>query len=167
MKRNGEIVEHTVNDTTVYTDGIYATDFAAVYTFELYRELGIDIVFTDATNERLDIRWPLIYTYARSMWDDAVNGETILYDACKKLYGEAADEMFLFYRILSDCAAINVDESGLTWVPPTMFTVYGDYINEIRDAVAAAEAKLDLLTPEQQQRVQFQLSTWAYVEAVM
>ena len=136
-------------------------------TFELYQELGIDIVFTDASNERLDIRWPLIYTYARSMWDDAVDGETILYDACQKLYGEAADEMFLFYRLLADCAAINVDESGLTWVPPTMFTVYGDYINEIRDAVAAAQAKLDLLTPEQQQRVQFQLSTWAYVEAVM
>ena len=68
---------------------------------------------------------------------------------------------------IGSTAAINVDESGLTWVPPTMFTVYGDYINEIRDAVAAAQAKLDLLTPEQQQRVQFQLSTWTYVEAVM
>jgi hypothetical protein len=75
--------------------------------------------------------------------------------------------MFLFYRLLADCAAINIHDGGLTWVPPPMFTVYGDYINEIRDAVAAAQAKLDLLTPEQQQRVQFQLSTWTYVEAVM
>ena len=136
-------------------------------TFELYKELGVDIVFADPTSELLNVRWPLFYVYTRSMWDDAVDGETVLYDACKKLYGEAADEMFLLYRLLSDCAAINVSDGGLTWVPPPMFTVYGDYINEIRDAVAAAEAKLDLLTPEQYERAMFQLSTWAYAEAVM
>ncbi len=136
-------------------------------TFELYQQMGVQTVFADWSNERLDIRWPLLYVYARSMWNDATDAEAILYDCCKKLYGEAADEMFLFYRILSDCAAINVDEGGLTWVPPAMFTVYGDYITEIRDAVAAAQAKLDLLTPEQKERVQFQLSTWAYVEVVI
>ena len=38
---------------------------------------------------------------------------------------------------------------------------------EIRAAVAAANAKLDQLTPEQQERVKFQLSTWAYADAVM
>ena len=136
-------------------------------TYELYEELGVDIVFADWGTERLDIRWPLIYVYARSQWDDAVDGETLLYDACKKLYGEAADEMFLFYRLLADCAAINVDESGLTWVPPTMFTVYGDYIVEIWDAVAAVEAKLDLLTPEQRERTELHLATWRYVEKLI
>ena len=136
-------------------------------TFELYREMGISRVFADCSGEMTRLRWPLFYVYGRSMWDDAVDAETLLYDACQKLYGEAADEMFLFYRILSDCAAINVHDGGLTWVPPPMFSVYGDYVMEIRAAVANARAKLDLLTPEQRERVMFQLSTWDYVEAVM
>ena len=136
-------------------------------TFELYREMGISRVFADCGGEMTRLRWPLFYVYAKSMWDDAVDGETILYDACKKLYGEAADEMFLFYRLLSDCAAINIHDGGLTWVPPPMFSVYGDYIVEIQEAVAAARAKIDLLTPEQRERAEFQLSTWNYVEVVM
>ena len=75
--------------------------------------------------------------------------------------------MFLFYRTLADAAAVNVDDGGLTWVPPALFSTYGDYVMEIRATVAAANATLDLLTPEQQERVKFQLSTWAYVEYVM
>ncbi len=139
----------------------------ATRTIQLYREMGISRVFADTGSEMVRLRWPLFYVHARSMWDDAPDGEALLYDACKKLYGPAADEMFLFYRILSDCAAVNVDDGGLTWIAPPMFSVYGNYLVEIRNAVAAAEAKLDLLTPEQKERVQFQLSTWAYVEAVM
>jgi len=136
-------------------------------TFDLYKQLGVDIIFADWGAELLDIRWPLIYVYARSMWDDAVDGETVLYDACKKLYGAAADEMFLLYRILSDCAAINVDEGGLTWVPPALFSVYGDYVTEIQAAADAVSAKMDQLTPEQKERVQLHLSSWRYAEAVM
>ena len=136
-------------------------------TFEMYQQMGVDIVFADWSNENLQIRWPLMYTYARCMWDDAVDAETVLYDACKKLYGEAADEIFLYYRLLSDCAAINVDSSGITWVPPAMFSVYGDYMDQIRDVVAAAQAKLELLTPEQQKRARLQLATWTYVEGKM
>ena len=136
-------------------------------TFQLYREMGISRVFADCGGEMTRLRWPLFYVYARSMWDDAVDGETILYDACQKLYGPVADEMFLFYRLLADCAAINIHDGGLTWVPPPMFSVYGDYIMEIRETVAAARAKLDLLNPEQLERVMFQLSTWDYVEVVI
>ena len=136
-------------------------------TFQLYQDMGVDVVFADVTGEKLDVRWPVIYVYARSMWDDYEDAEAILYDACQKLYGEAADEMFLFYRLLADCAAINVDDGGLTWVPPNLFSVYGDYVNEIRAAVAAVRAKLDLLTPEQRQRAEYHLSAWAYAELMM
>ena len=136
-------------------------------TFQLYQQMGVDVIFADWGQEILQLRWPLIYTYARCMWDDAVDAETVLYDACKKLYGEAADEIFLYYRLLADCAAINVDDSGITWVPPTMYTVYGDYVDQLYATVEAARAKLDQLTPEQRKRAEFQLATWAYVEAKM
>ena len=136
-------------------------------TFALYQEMGVSRIFADPGSERLDIRWPLIYVYARSMWDDVPDAEAVIYDSCKKLYGEAADEMFLYYRLLSDCTAINVDDTGLTWVPPSIFSAYGMQIKEIRAAVAAVQAKMDQLTPEQQERVKLHLNTWAYADAVM
>ena len=135
-------------------------------TFNLYRQMGVTRVFADCSGEMTDLRWPLFYTYARCMWDDALDAESVLYDACQKLYGEAADEMFLFYRTLADCTAINVDDGGLTWVPPSIFSAYGLHVKAIRPTVAAAEAKLDLLTAQQKERVDFQLKSWKYADAV-
>ena len=137
-------------------------------TFQLYQEMGITRVFADCSSEVRDLRWPLLYVYARSMWDDTVDAETILYDACIKLYGDAADEMFLYYRVLADCAAICITDDGLTWIAPQLFNVYGDYLSVIRpiheQAAAAVEALQD---PIQQERARYQLSAWKYVELVM
>ena len=59
-----------------------------------------------------------------------------------------------------------MDDGGLTWVPPSIFSVYGLHIKVIRPTVAAAEAKLDLLTTEQRERADFQLKSWKYADAV-
>lgn len=132
--------------------------------FEQYERMGVQRVFADCSGEKTMFRWALFYVYARSMWDDVVDGETLLYDTCKKLYGEAADEMFLYYRTLADCAAVCVSDDGMTWVPPAMFQVYGDYVNEIDAAMAAAYAKLDLVTPVQRERADNQLRMWVYAK---
>jgi hypothetical protein len=98
------------------------------------------------------------------MWDDVVDGETLLYDACQKLYGEAADEMFLYYRTLADCAAVCVSDDGITWVPPALFQVYGDYIFDIDATVAAVNEKLPLLTDIQRERAEHQIRMWAFAK---
>lgn len=36
------------------------------------------------------------------MWDGSLTGEDILMDACQKLFGNAANEMFAYYKALAD-----------------------------------------------------------------
>ena len=136
----------------------------ATNTMQLYREMGISRVYADCGSEKVWLRWPLFYVHAKSMWDDAPDGETLLYQACKNLYGAAADEMFLLYRSLADCASVCVTDDGLTWIPPLMFNVYGDYINELRVMAENVNAKLDLLTEEQKERVNAHMIGWRCIE---
>ena len=135
--------------------------------FDQFEKMGVERVFADCGGEKTMFRWALFYVYARSMWDDAVDGETLLYDACQKLFGEAADEMFLYYRTLADCAAVCVSDDGMTWVPPSPFLVYGDYVNELDATVAAVTEKLDLLDPTQRERAEHQIRMWAYAKQAL
>ena len=132
--------------------------------FDQFESMGVERVFADCGGEKTMFRWALFYVYARSMWDDVVDGETLLYATCKKLYGEAADEMFLYYRTLADCAAVCISDDGITWVPPAPFQVYGDYIFEIDATVAAVNEKLSQLTDVQKERAEHQIRMWAYAK---
>jgi hypothetical protein len=131
---------------------------------EVFRQLGIDSVFMDCSKDVGDLRWPLYYTFARCMYFNDMTGEEVLYDACQKLYGEAADEMFLFYRILADSAQECDGSSGVNWVPPGLLDVYGTNYNMIQTTVLNVRAKLDQLSELEKQRVENQLKGWLYVE---
>ena len=136
---------------------------------DVFESLGVTRVFVDGPypTDKLDqpLRWPLYYTFGKCMYFGDMTGEEVLYDACQKLYGAAADEMFLYYRLLADCAQYNDSPSGINWVPPTLLEVYGKYVGTARKLVANARAKMDQLTPEQQQRVENQLRGWMYIDA--
>ncbi len=134
---------------------------------DVFEQLGVSSIFIDGTSGVNDLRWPLYYPFAKCMYFTDMTGEEILYDACKKLYGEAADEMFLFYRILADSAQECTSSNGINWVPPGLLEVYGNNYTMIQTAVANARAKLSSLTPEQAQRVENQLLGWLYVELSM
>ena len=133
---------------------------------DVFESLGVETIFIDGSyrEETYFLRWPLNYAFAKCMYFGDLTGEEVLYDACQKLYGEAADEMFLYYRILADSAQESLGSGGINWVPPGLLEVYGDNYNDIQMAVLAVQAKLDLLTEEQAQRVQTQLYGWTYVE---
>ena len=131
---------------------------------DVFESLGVNTVFIDCTKNVNDLRWPLYYTFAKCMYFGDMNGEEILYDACKKLYGAAADEMFLFYRLLADCAQQSASPSGVNWVAPSLMDVYGNQVTLGRSAVQAVRAKLDLLTPEQRERVENQLRGWVLID---
>ena len=130
----------------------------------VFEQLGVETIFMDGTKDINDLRWPLYYPFARCMYFSDMTGEEILYDACQKLYGEAADEMFLFYRILADSAQECTSSSGVNWVPPGLLDVYGNNYNMIQSAVLNIRAKMSSLTAEQAQRVENQLRGWLYVE---
>lgn len=130
--------------------------------FHLFEELGAQEVYYDCDAGCFDVRWPLYFVAAKSMWEGEGDAEAILYDACKKLFGAAADEMFLYYRHLADAAAqYGSTESSVTWVPPKFNDVYGADYNLILDALLAAFEKKDLLTRQELARLQNQAQYWA------
>lgn len=127
---------------------------------ELFEKLGVEHIFFDSGSESWAMRWPLIYTFAKAAYFGNMTGEEILYDACKRLYGNAADEMFLLYRQMADAAQISNDFSGVNWVPPSMDSVFWHNYDNIVQAAEAVRAKLDTLTPDQQARAKEQLRYW-------
>lgn len=128
---------------------------------DLWEEMGVREIYVDGDG-RNDLRWPVYYAAARCMWNEDLTAEQVLYDACIKLYGDAADEMFLYYRHLADAAAQDgCTQRSIVWVPPTLFEVYGPHYTTIQEAMVAACAKLDGLTLQQQARIRNQSTYWA------
>lgn len=125
-----------------------------------FEKMGAYHVFLDCSGSEWDLRWPLFYPAARGMWDDAPDAEAMLYDACLKLYGAAADEMFIYYRTLADCSEVCVDSTGITWKAPSVMSVYCEYLSMVQEKADSVKAKLDQLTPEQKSRVEGQLRYW-------
>lgn len=133
----------------------------------MWEEMGIREVYVDCESAGGDLRWPLYYAAARCMWETELDAEAILYDACIKLYGAAADDMFLYYRHLADAAAqYGAATESIVWVPPKVTTVYGQSYQIINPAAEAANAKLDQLTLIEQNRVKNQLGFWNNVYSI-
>ncbi len=127
---------------------------------ELFEAYGVDDVFYDAHGDEGVLRWPLWYPTAVGMWDDSRDAETLLYDACQKLYGAAAEDMFLYYRCLADAAEHCKSTFTMTWVAPYLFEVYHPYEDVISRHIDAAWAKADQLSEEQRERVKNQRMYW-------
>lgn len=134
---------------------------------DMWEEMGMREIFVDCGNDPADLRWPLFYAAAKCMWEPDLTAEDVLYEACVKLFGAAADDMFLYYRHLADAAAQHgaVAES-IVWVPPKVTTVYSEDYAIINDAITAAQSKLDQLTLIEQNRIKNQANYWANVYAV-
>jgi len=64
------------------------------------------------------IRWPLYYVAARGMWDTGLSSRKIITEACKKLYGPAANDMLMFYQVIERATAATT-ESGGNWHLPS------------------------------------------------
>ncbi len=130
---------------------------------KVFEEMGAQEVYYDCDSGTFDVRWPLYYTLAKCMWEGEDNAEVVLYDACKKLFGAAADEMFLYYRHLADAAGqYGTPETSNTWIPPGYNHVYGATSYLMREALLAALQKKDQLTKVELSRVQNQAQYWVY-----
>ncbi len=71
----------------------------AIQNQQYWKSIGADYIYYDQgplpgyyeTQDDYDLRWPLWYVASKGMWDASLTSEQILKDACRKLYGSAAD----------------------------------------------------------------------------
>ena len=111
-------------------------------------------------NSSFPLRWPLWYVAAKGMWDASLTGDQILMDACSKLFGNAASEMYGYYKALAD-ASESCTAYSMTWVPPEPSQMYtATHIRKIDAAIAKAKAKLNSVSADEKKRMQNQISYW-------
>ena len=87
------------------------------------------------------LRWPLHYVGARGMWNPQVTAREVLSEACRKLYGPAAEPMRNFYQTLEQ-AALDTPEAGGNWglgdpgkiYPPAVQAQASEYLQEALQA---------------------------------
>ncbi|MBP5230580.1 MAG: hypothetical protein ILO68_02525, partial [Clostridia bacterium] len=109
-----------------------------------------------------ELRWPLWYVASRAMWGTEKTGEELLRDACGKLFGAAAEQMFLYYRKLAEISE-KTEEYSMTWVPPDVKKLYGSHIEELTEIVKAVRTARAGCTNVEKERISNQLSYWAAI----
>ena len=155
-------------DKKVWKDIPWVQGDVAIRNQNFWKANGAEYIFYDSgplaayseTNKDFPLRWPLWYVAAKGMWDASLTGDEILMDACTKLYGNAANEMYGYYQALAT-ASEECTAYSMTWVPPEpsqMYTVA--QIRKIDSALAKAKGKLNSVTADQKARMENQISLW-------
>ena len=108
---------------------------------------GVRDVMYETNFERTDgypQRWPLYYVGARGLWDPQLTSSQIMTEACRKLYGPAAEPMFQFYDVLEKAMvdACKVKKLGTkTWHLPSPDLIYGPNVEAQASAYLERAAK--------------------------
>ena len=140
----------------------------AIQNQQYWKSIGADYVYYDQgpmagyheTEDDYDLRWPLWYVSSKGMWDGSLTSDEILKDACRKLYGSAADAMFQYYKCLEDISAACTARS-IVWYacdPGQMYTSAN--ISLVDAKIAAVQQSLSGVTSEQLARIQNQIAIW-------
>lgn len=108
----------------------------------------------------MDIRWPLYYLSARSMWDCGLKFKEVMMPACEKLYGPAAGDMYAFYDTLNMANRL-CQAPTYRWAmaePNQVYTV--NYITDADNALASALEQAKKVGGVVQERVENQIANW-------
>ncbi len=132
-----------------------------------FYENGVDFVYFDQgpndsyerRNNVFPLRWPQWYCMAHCCYNTDLEFETVMKDACEKLYGKGADRMLAFYKVLADANA-HCRYPHFNWGLPLVGEIYDEqYITLAEEALCAAE-KTENLTPPQQERIAAGRAEW-------
>lgn len=125
----------------------------------IYNDQGpLDVFYEDDAS--FPLRWPLWYVNARGMWDKDLTGSEMLLDACKKLYGEAADLLFAYYAALADIAEHNTAKT-IAWHPPEPRELYTpDAVQRLDRLMSQVRGMLPVVGEAEGRRLQVQLDLW-------
>ncbi len=134
---------------------------------DLWEQMGVEYIYYDhgplaGYNEddtAFDLRWPLWYVAARSMWGTEKTGEELLRDACDKLFGAAAGPMFEYYMKLAEISE-NSEEYSMTWVPANVRKFYGSHKDELVEIVKRVLQSRKDCTDIEKERVNNQMAYW-------
>ncbi|MDD4545668.1 MAG: DUF4838 domain-containing protein [Oscillospiraceae bacterium] len=156
-------------DKAVWADIPWVQGNVATRNQKLWKSNGVEYVYVDQgphsayreTEDSFTLRWPLWYVASKGMWDSSMTGEQILQDACNRLFGNASNEMFKYYKALADSSEQCRATSSITWVPPAPSEVYTPQrVNVIDNAITAVKRKLSSVTEDQKKRIQNQIQSW-------
>ena len=98
----------------------------ALRNLRYWHKAGVRYVTYETKNERHEgfpMRWPLYYVGARGMWDPSLTADEIMTEACDKLYGSAAKDMFGYYRTLEQAMTDSKEYAG-NWGLPWPQRIY-------------------------------------------
>jgi len=102
---------------------------------------GVRFVTYETKNERaggFPLRWPLYYVAARGLWEPGLTCNQIMNEACEKLYGPAAENMFNYYHTL-EMAMANSKLYAKNWGLPWPHEIYTEGIeNKATEFLQAA-----------------------------
>lgn len=133
-----------------------------------FKDNGVEYLYVDQTSlpyyEReeafMDIRWPLYYLSARSMWDCGLSFRDVMMPACEKLYGPAAGDMYAFYDTLN-MANLNCEAPTYRWAMAEPYQVYtASYIADADMALNNALEQAKTVGGAVQERVENQITNW-------
>lgn len=132
-----------------------------------FYENGVDFVYIDQgpngsyerVNKPFTVRWVQWYCTARSCYNTSIDFKDIISDACKKLFGSAADKMLEFYSVLSEANA-HCGYPHFNWGLPLVGEIYdNEYTRLAEEKLTEAEAT-ESLTAEQTARIAEQRAEW-------
>lgn len=140
----------------------------AIQNQQYWKSIGADYVYYDQgplpgyyeTQDDYDLRWPLWYVASKGMWDSSLTSEQILKDACRKLYGSAADAMYDYYKCLEDISAECIARSVVWYAAPANQMYTAANIGRVNAKVSFVRQSLSGVTATQRARIENQIGLW-------
>jgi len=111
------------------------------------------------------LRWPLYYVGARGLWNPDVAAGEVMHEACAKLFGQVADNMFNFYQSL-DQAMLDSGLRAKSWRLPSPELVYTPAV--VQEATMwINRSRKGAVDPDVQARIAEERKMWDHACEVM
>jgi hypothetical protein len=144
----------------------------AVSDLRYWREHGVKWITYESQPAYEDgsgypLRWPLYYVAARGMWDGSLSAQDILRDACRRLYGPAAEAMLAYYREI-ERAFRECPQHGNIWNLPDPLAVFTPQVQRrLRDYLREATRLSAEVGGEVQERLEAERALWGRAERTL
>jgi len=102
----------------------------AVRNLNWWKKHGVRYITYESQYEKgsgFPLRWPLYYVASLRMWDIKGTADELLTEACRKLYGAAAEHMRNYYRTLEEAMTTCPEHSSI-WNLPNPSAIYTEAI---------------------------------------
>lgn len=142
----------------------------AVRNLHWWKEHGVRFITYESQYEKgsgFPLRWPLYYIASRRMWDIEGTADTLLTEACRKLYGNAAEPMRNYYRTLEEAMTACAEHSSI-WNLPNPLAVYTPtVVSQVHNHLSHAQKVAQPIGGRVWERVKQELELWSEAEKTL